>query len=449
MTTLSFPIAAEADSPAPASVLRLAIVISLAQALWMFLAVNFIAPHYSDLLTGDIAYFFGAAKHVLAGDMPYRDFAFEYPPGALLAMLAPATLAGRSPDVTSYLWAMVFQNAVLAGAITVLLGRWSGLRSAITFNAPLAILAAFVPLRFDLLPALLTLLAVRYAIDRPARSGAILALGVCVKLYPAALLPILLLPHVTARRWRGAGRLVCAFAGMMLLVLVPFAIVSHNHVFDFLTFHRVRGLQVESIGGAAILLASKLHLTSATVATSFFSSNVTGAWSSGAIVAMQLLMLGLLGLQFVSVILKGRPKSTVAVIPRYSEGSRESRVVRISRFLGVPRNDGGYRERGRSRDFQELALVAATTLWIFIACNKVFSPQYVVWVLPLIALSKSRVAIVATVCVLTAAVFPFLYDSLKQIDWLPVLLVNARNGLVIAMIVYGLTTRPKNRIARV
>src|SRR4051794_25344594 len=27
------------------------------------------------------------------------------------------------------------------------------------------------------------------------------------------------------------------------------------------------------------------------------------------------------------------------VIPRYSEGSRASRVVRISRFLGIPRND--------------------------------------------------------------------------------------------------------------
>jgi hypothetical protein len=442
-------------------VLRLAIVIALAQALWMFLAVNFIAPHYSDLLTGDIAYFFGAAKHVLAGEMPYRDFAFEYPPGALLAMVAPAALAGRSPDVTTYLWALVFQNAVLAGAITVLLARWSGLRSAVTFNALLMILAAFVPLRFDLLPALLTMLAVRYAIDRPARSGAFLAVGVLVKLYPAVLLPMLLLPHLAARRWNAACRSLGVFAGMMLLVLIPFAIVSHKHLFDFLAFHRARGLQVESIGGAAILLASKLHLTTASVATSFFSSNVTSPWSGGGIAAMQVIMLGLLGLQFAIVIavasLKSlkRNKSPHHRHPERSEGSLEyQRSWGLQRSFASlrmtsERNGDSSANGARLGDFHDLALVATTTLWIFIACNKVFSPQYVVWVLPLVAMTRSRVAIVAAMCVLTAAVFPFLYDSLKQIDWLPVLLVNARNGLVIAMIAYGLTTRPTNKIAPV
>jgi len=408
MTTLSFPIPAPVDSPATPRVLRLAIVLALVQALWMFAAVNFVAPHYSDLLTGDIAYFLGAAKHALAGEMPYRDFAFEYPPGALLAMLAPAALVGRSPDATSYLWALVFQNAVLAGVITLLLSRWSGLRAAAAFNLLLAIGAAFVPLRFDLLPALLTLLAVRYAIDRPVRSGAFLAIGVCVKLYPAVLLPMLLVPHLTARRWRDGFQLALGFAATMALVLIPFAVLSHNHLFDFLAFHRARGLQIESVAGAAILLASKLHLTSATVGTSFFSSNVTSPWSSGAMIAMQLAMLALLGMQLLQEWMRWHS--------------------------------------GKSHD---LAIVATTTLLIFIACNKVFSPQYVVWVFPLVAMTRSRFAVAAAICLLTSTVFPFLYDSLKQIDWLPVLLVNARNVLLLAMIIYGFTTRPRNKIVPV
>ncbi len=408
MTALPAPLSIAAVS-SPARAIRIGMMLAIVQGLWMATAVNFVAPRFVDLLTGDIAYFLGAARHVMAGEMPYRDFSFEYPPGALLPVVLPAVLA-HSTETTAYLWAFVAQSALLAGVITLLLARSTGLKSAVVFNSLLAIGAAFVPLRFDLLPALLTLLAVMWAIDRPGRSGAILALGVCVKLYPLVLLPFLVLPHLAERNWKALFQSLSAFAGTMLAILLPTYLLSRGHVFDFFAFHGARGLQIESVGGAFVLLASKLHWAGASVGTNFFSSNVTSPWSKVATAVMRVLMLAALVVHFVVCWARYR-KNTFAT--------------------------------------HELAIMVTTVLWIFIAGNKVFSPQYMVWVLPLVAMTLDRVRVVATATLLSAIVFPFLYDALKQIEWLPVALVCARNGIVIVLITYGLTTRPRNRIAPV
>jgi len=343
--------------------------------------------------------------------MPYRDFAFEYPPAALLIMLPPGLVAGKNLDPQAYLWAFVLQNIVLAGAITLLLARWYGVRAAMLFNGLLALSAVYMPLRFDLLPALLTLMAVRWTFDRPARAGVALAIGVLVKLYPIVLLPILLLANLLSGRPRAAIVLGAAFILAMLAISLPIEIASGGHMLDFLKFHSARGIQIESLAGGLLLVASKLHLTTVHEETSFFSSNLVCPWSAAVLKTLGPLMMAAMA-------------SLAIVLWR--------------------------RWRRAAPSEQDLLLAAATTLGIFICCNRVFSPQYLVWVIPLLAAARVRWPwLLAIVCAMTAVIFPFQYAKLTRLHGVPILLLNVRNALVLAMVIYGLATRPRKRIAPV
>ena len=97
-----------------------------------------------------------------------------------------------------------------------------------------------------------------------------------------------------------------------------------------------------------------------------------------------------------------------------------------------------------------LATLVAATLLAVVTTNKVLSPQYLIWLLPFVPLLSRwpRVLMIAAAA-LTAVEFPFLYDGLRGLDAGPVLLVNLRNGLLIATLVWlvvearplGLTVR--------
>jgi hypothetical protein len=74
-------------------------------------------------------------------------------------------------------------------------------------------------------------------------------------------------------------------------------------------------------------------------------------------------------------------------------------------------------------------------LLAFIATNKVFSAQYIVWLLPFAPLLRARqVVVLVIVCVMTIVIFPFTYGNLLAMQVIPVLLLNVRNILVVALI---------------
>src|SRR5215813_2629878 len=57
--------------------------------------------------------------NLMQGQMPYRDFSFEYPPLALLPIVLPRLIKpGDSVNLAEYAWLFLFENAV----ISVLLG---------------------------------------------------------------------------------------------------------------------------------------------------------------------------------------------------------------------------------------------------------------------------------------------------------------------------------------
>ncbi|MGI8479255.1 MAG: hypothetical protein ACR2M2_05280, partial [Gaiellaceae bacterium] len=94
-----------------------------------------------------------------------------------------------------------------------------------------------------------------------------------------------------------------------------------------------------------------------------------------------------------------------------------------------------FRGRGRLGD---PALVCALAVAVVLLFSKVLSPQFLVWLVPLVALVRGRAGLAAcarlgAACVLTRLVYPDRYEELVADDRLPVALLALRNGLLVAV----------------
>ena len=88
----------------------------------------------------------------------------------------------------------------------------------------------------------------------------------------------------------------------------------------------------------------------------------------------------------------------------------------------------------------------AATLLVLLLTNKVFSPQYVVWMLPFGALLRRPQAyLLLVICVLTIVVFPLNYQALLKMQPLLVLILNARNLLLALLAVWLLAGHVSTR----
>jgi hypothetical protein len=229
---------------------------------------------------GDLNLYLSKATALGSGQVPYRDFPFEYPPAALVPMVVPYLL-GRllgPVDLDAYKWLFGgFEAALIVALAMVLAGivarrgdaeartitsderrrRRTGLRLVLlTGGAVLAI--AF---RFDLFPALLLAIAVWAALgSRPATAGVAIGLGVLAKLFPLVILPALAIPWLLPLDLRGLVRLGQGLVATIVAGLLPFvALAGAEPTLQFLRYNAERGLQVESIGGGLAVLGGLLR----------------------------------------------------------------------------------------------------------------------------------------------------------------------------------------------
>ena len=81
--------------------------------------VGFLTP--VDILPtwgGDLFHYQDVGRAFLAGQLPYRDLEFEYPPLALFQMALPALVAPDREQFETYRWLFLIQNAAIGAAIT-------------------------------------------------------------------------------------------------------------------------------------------------------------------------------------------------------------------------------------------------------------------------------------------------------------------------------------------
>ena len=339
------------------------------------------------------------------GEVPYRDFRPEYPPLALAPFLLPSLVADDG-DVAAYERAFVWLMR-LVGVATVLLValalRILG-RTRIETAAALGLVALsplllgrVMLLRYDLLPALLLAAALTaFLAARRRLAFAALALGTAAKVYPVLALPVLI-----AVAWRRHGRAdtlagLGVFAAVLAAVVVPFLAIAPDGVWDAFARQSTRPLQIESLGAATLLALHQIAGLELESVRSFGSQNLEGALPD-ALAAVTVVML-------------------VAVLAAVS--------------LGLARG-------GLSRERLVLAVAASVTA--FVALGKVLSPQFLIWLVPLVALVGARRGVVAgalLVCalLLTQAYFPRRYYSLGELSAVPSWLVLGRDLVLVGLL---------------
>ena len=292
------------------------------------------------------------------GHVPYRDFAVEYPPAALPAFVVPTFLPwGYSTSFAVLMFAcgvgcllasVLVLDAVGAGPARALLAL------GLVAVAPLA-LGTLYDTRFDLWPVALTLGALAALLRRrPGLAGLLLGVAVAAKLWPLVLAPIGL-----AYLWRRLGRHAAFVAALSFvlaaaLCIVPFAVLAPHGVWHSLTSQLRRPLQVESLGSSLLMAAHHLGGLSLTTVTTHGSQNLAGSLPDAAAAASTALQI---------VLLLG---------------------IWIA-FASRPEPSG-----------ESVLLACAATIAVLVAFGKVFSPQFLIWLVPLVPLVRGRRGLAAS-----------------------------------------------------
>ena len=119
--------------------------------------------------------------------------------------------------------------------------------------SPLVILAATI--NWDLLPMMFTALCLlMWSRNRPFAAGVFLGLGAAAKFYPALLLIGFLFLAIRSRTWRSFGSLIGGSALAWLIVNIPIAIGNFEGWSYFYRFNSQRGVDFGSFWYAADML---------------------------------------------------------------------------------------------------------------------------------------------------------------------------------------------------
>jgi hypothetical protein len=348
----------------------------------------------------DVHIYQGYAESLLHGALPYRDVFVEYPPGAFAVFLPPTVFGAEHYNAAFKTLMALCGVATIVLAALVLAELGASRRRVYAAVGLLALApAALGPISlntYDAWPALLTVAALLLLL-RGSDVWAFGALGLAVS---AKVYPLVLVPLACVLVWRRAGpRRTALSLGAFLIVaaavVVPFAAYDVDGVASSFRTQASRGLQVESFGASLLLLLDRLGLYDAEVVrtTGVAGRNLTGSLAD-AVAAATLVL---------------EAAAVAAVWLLYS----------------------------RTRDARALLPVAfAAAVAGFLAFTKVFSPQYLVWLVPLVVLVGGMAGIAATLltaaALVLAQVWFFHYHALFRIAW-PTWLLLVRDLLVVVL----------------
>ena len=335
-------------------------------------------------LYSDVHVYASYASQMVGGSVPYRDFSDEYPPLAQPVFLL-ARVAGAANFALAFkaFMALCGVGALWCAVFTLKTLRASFLHAvaAVTLIAASPLLVGPIFLNaYDLWPAFLLSLALLLLVrGRAYWAFAVLGAAVAAKVYPLAVLPIALLSLDRALRRRA----LLTFLGVLVVVHLPVAVLGPGGLRFSYELQARRGLELNSLGASILLAAGHPHLANQPPG----SLNVTGETARAFAVVSALLVVAALA----------------AAAWAY--------------------------HRGR------LSLIAASAAGVagFVAFNKVFSAQYVDWLVPLVPLVSIEAAVgVTPALVLTRLVFSH-RSELARVTDVPLLL--ARNAVVVALFV--------------
>ena len=338
---------------------------------------------------------------------PYNDLNWEYPPLAYLFLLIPRLFAS---DPYGYQVAFVAMMTVF-----ILIGLVVIRRLSLKYEKNAALLMGVYVLtmvvhtqfffdRFDIIVGVLAMAAVYFYLEkRYPLAFFLLVIGMFIKLYPGLLFPIFLIPLLVSDK-RNALRSFAVFVASSVVLIIPFVIMSPDNFLNFMLYHSDRGIQLESVTASFILFLESLGLTSTMTSSAFGSFNLEGGLADVILPVMMPLMI-------------------FAIL-----------AFCLIYYVWCRKGNGGT---------DSVPWASFVVLMIFIVFNKVFSAQYVVWILmallPFVVLieSKERSDIILLMYVSAAIMTYFFVDTYTELcyhEMFPVYVLLLRNVLVIFLL---------------
>ena len=358
----------------------------------------------------DVYKFYAKKSH---DEVPIRDFPIEYPPAALVVFLTPlwAKEGLQHLGVDGLSYTDLFKALMLiCGLLIVFIVAsttnvvWSDRRrvlaaAVVVGVSPLA-LGPIALSWYDMWPTLLTIATVALFVRRQLTAAfALLGFAIAAKLFALVLLPLLLMQ---ALRMVGRRRTLVPAAAFLCTTAICFgaaAILSVRGLRYPFTYLIDRPVEIESTAGSIIGLEHIAGWRKVGTHTSYGSINFEGSHAAhlGLVIAI-VGAVALLALWWRSAIVSLSPQALIA---------RCTAAIAIA-----------------------------------LACSKVFSPQYLVWLVPFVALTLGGAALLmlAAAVVLTRLWFP---EHWQHFDNIPPMfaLAAVRNlavcVLAIALLVHG------------
>jgi uncharacterized membrane protein len=227
--------------------------------------------------------------------------------------------------------------------------------------------------RFDWWPAALAVLALAALLhERLVLSALGIGAAVAAKLWPAVIAPLAVVWIWRTRGPRAAAAWAAGVAAFEAAVFVPFAVLSPGGIWHSVQVQLTRSLQLESLGGALLIALHHLAGTSLHVVTTN-SQNLVGT--------------GVHAVELATTIV-----GVLALLTTWWLFARGAMTR------------------------QRLATYAAASVAVLLAFGKVISPQFMIWLIPLVPLTPSIAANVLLVLalLLTHKYFPRHYWALAD-----------------------------------
>jgi hypothetical protein len=361
--------------------------------------------------------------HFNSGDEAFRGSlgTFEYPPLALLVLLFPRLFTADkflyNVGFVAEMFIFLMIGLLVISKLAEKLGK-DQKKVMLAYTILMLLMFEFVVDRYDVIPAVIALAAVYcFVTKRYTWAFVLLAIGTMVKLYPAVLFPIFMIPFIMEKDWKNALKGAAAFAAACFAVLIPVLILQPDMLSGFIGYHADRPLQIETFAASLIYPFSMLGLADVAFGFGFGSDNVLGSLPDA--VAGLLTPLMVVGV--------------LAVCGLY--------VYMLSKIKNCNNTDGLF--------FFSVAGVFA--LMAFIILGKVFSAQYLIWIIPPILFmfmtmddekqKRTMFILLAVTLIITQISFAYIsghigIKSSLSMDAVAMFLVIIRNAFIIILIYF-------------
>lgn len=344
----------------------------------------------------------------------YRQWAADgYNPESLEGKISPwvypvlaqipiflANIAG--PDLYLLTWTLIITALNAVGLLFLTRGprRMSGVAPAWWWLCFTMFMGYLSFARVEGITAPIVLIALLYAAQRPVVASILLSTATWMKVWPAAVLA----PIVIASRQRGQV-LAAGVAVTAVVSLGTYLSGGFSHILDFLINQGERGMQLEAVFSTPWVWLSVFHVGGSRMADNV-AINSTEVYGPGTEVAAFLM----------------QPLLIVAAI---------GAALLLVRAL----NRGAEREEL----FLEGALMMTTA---FIVFNKVGSPQFIVWLAPVIVAGlthdwnrwKVPAALLMGIAAATFVIYPLFYTQLIHAHPVIAAVLTSRNVLLVLLL---------------